>query len=94
VGPVAGAPPDGTPPSGAVPASPNPQVLIGSAKTFLPDANIQYSGLSPFLVGVWQLNLQIPLDATTGGAVPVKIFMNSIPSIDPTSTATTTLAIK
>lgn len=95
LGPVPNAPADGTAPTGALPAAVKPQVLIGSAKIFLPDANILYSGLAPGLVGVWQLNIMIPPDATTGGSVPLKVFVNSIPNIDPTNTtASTTISIK
>ncbi|MDQ1469241.1 MAG: hypothetical protein QOJ99_721 [Bryobacterales bacterium] len=94
VGQVPNAPVDGAAPTGPLPAASIPQVLIGNAKTFLPDANIQYSGLNPTLVGVWQLNILIPQDAPTG-SVAIKVFMNSIASIDPSSgTATTTIAIK
>lgn len=94
VGPVPNAPADGSAAAGATPAASLPQVLIGNSKTFLPDANVQYSGLAPGLVGVWQLNILIPQDAQTG-SVAIKIFMNSIPSIDPANTsATTTIAIK
>ena len=95
VGPVPDAPADGTAPTGAAPAAVKPQVLIGSAKAFLPDANVLYSGLAPGLVGVWQLNILIPSDATTGGSVPLKVFVNSIPNLDPSNTtATTTISIK
>jgi uncharacterized protein (TIGR03437 family) len=94
VGQVPNAPVDGAAPTGPLPAASIPQVLIGNAKTFLPDANIQYSGLNPTLVGVWQLNILIPQDAPTG-SVAIKVYMNSIASIDPSSgTATTTIAIK
>jgi uncharacterized protein (TIGR03437 family) len=94
LGPVANAPADGSAATGITPASSLPQVLLGTSKTFLPDANIQYSGLAPGLVGVWQLNFLVPLDAQTG-TVAIKIFMNSIPSIDPgNSAATTTISIK
>jgi uncharacterized protein (TIGR03437 family) len=94
LGPVPNAPPDGSAPSGTTPAASLPQVLIGNAKTFLPDANVQYSGLAPGLVGVWQLNILVPADAQTG-SVAIKVFMNSIPSIDPANASvTTTIAIK
>src|SRR5205807_5479476 len=93
-GPVPNAPADGSAPTGATPAASLPQVLLGNAKTFLPDANIQYSGLNPTLVGVWQLNILIPQDAPSGSVV-IKVFMNSIASIDPSNTgATTTIAIR
>src|SRR5262249_7169011 len=77
LGPLPGAPPDGSLPGGVVSGTTNPQVLIGAtSKGFIPDANIQYSGLAPTLVGVWQLNILIPSDATTGSSVPVKVFVN------------------
>jgi uncharacterized protein (TIGR03437 family) len=95
LGPVAGAPVDGVAPTGAVPGPALPQVLIGTAKAFVPDANVLYSGLAPGLVGVWQLNVLIPADAQTGGSVAIKVLMNSIPNIDPgNTTATTSIAIK
>jgi uncharacterized protein (TIGR03437 family) len=96
VGPVPNPPPDGQGSPVAI-ASPNPpQVLLGaSATTFVPAANVTFSGIAS-LVGVWQINLTIPTDAPTGGSVPIKIFQNSIPSIDlnQTTAAATTIAIK
>lgn len=64
-----------TPTSGtAVPASPihatqtTPIVTIGGVP-----ATVAFSGLTPGFVGLWQLNLLIPLNAPTGNAVPVVI---------------------
>lgn len=97
VGPVPNAPPDGQAPSGAVSAPNAPQILLGaSATTFVPAANVTYSGLAPLFPGIWQINLTIPADAPTGGSIPIKIFQNNVPSIDPTQTtaAATTIAIK
>jgi uncharacterized protein (TIGR03437 family) len=63
IGAVPGAPPDGSAPTGALPASRAPTVFI------FPDtitgSAIQYSGLAPDLVGVWQINVQIPSDIPT-----------------------------
>lgn len=41
-------------------------------------ATVQYSGLAPGFVGLWQLNVQIPPDETTltGDAVPVLVFLH------------------
>ncbi len=96
LGAVPNAPADGQAATGPVPATSAPQVLLGaSATSFLPASNVLYSGLSPQFPGIWQINLMIPSDAPTGGSVPIKIFQNSIPSIDPTqSVAATTIAIK
>ncbi len=95
LGPVPNAPPDGEAPKGITQAPTRPLVVLGAAITALPDENIQYSGLAPGLVGVWQLNLLIPSNAQTGASVPIRIFQNSITSVDPASTAgATTIAIK
>lgn len=96
VGPVPNPPPDGQ--SSPVPiSSPNPpQVLLGAnATAFVPAADVTFSGIGS-LVGLWQINLTIPTNAPTGGSVPIKIFQDSIPSIDPnqTTAAVTTIAIK
>jgi uncharacterized protein (TIGR03437 family) len=61
-GVVDGMPADGVPSSGLKPTSYTPQVIIGSGATNnpLPVNLIQYSGLAPGLVGVWQINAVIP----------------------------------
>ncbi len=80
-GAVTGAPADGNPSSGLVPTVNTPQILLGSASTgiFVPASNIQYSGLAPGGVGLWQINFTIPSNAPTGN-VPITVFMNSISS--------------
>ena len=89
------APADGAAATGPVSASSKPLVVIGSSTTPLPDDNVSYSGLAPGLVGVWQLNILIPQSAQTGGSVSIRIFQNSIPSVDSgSSTGPTTIAIK
>jgi len=97
LGPVSTPPPDGQPVTAATPGLATPQVLIGSSATaFVDPSDITYSGLSPTLVGVWQMNLTIPTSAPTGGSVPIRIFLNSIPSVDPAQAGatTTTISIK
>lgn len=79
-----------TPVTGAPPASGStlfatattPYVTIGGVP-----ANVLFSGLTPGLVGLWQLNITIPANAPTGTAVPVKIWQNG------RLTNTTTIAI-
>lgn len=95
-GPVSGAPADGQAATGLAVTLSQPQVVIGSATTFLPDTNVQYSGLAPGLVGVWQVNILIPQTAQTGPSVPIKLFLNSVSNIDPNSTVqgSTTIAIQ
>lgn len=96
-GAVANAPPDGTPSTGPVSTAATPQVLLGPAgsATYVPSANIQYSGLAPDLVGVWQINVLIPATAPSG-QVPIEIIMNSFPSDNPAnpSEVATTISIK
>jgi uncharacterized protein (TIGR03437 family) len=41
---------------------------------------IQFSGLAPGWVGLWQINITVPSDASTGTAVPVKVVINGVPS--------------
>lgn len=80
---VANAPPDGQASTGPVPTTGHPQILLGGA--LLPDANIQYSGLAPYLAGVWQINFQIPNTVTPGNSVPLVVLMNSVRSDNPSS---------
>ncbi len=96
-GPVTNAPPDGTASTGPVPTTVTPQVLLGpsGSATYVPSANIQYSGLAPGLVGVWQINILIPSTAPSG-QVPIEILMDSIPSDNPAnlSQVATTISIE
>jgi uncharacterized protein (TIGR03437 family) len=91
-GPVPNAPPDGMPATGQVPTATTPQVLIGG--TYVPSANILYSGLAPYLVGVWQINVTIPSDETTGNYVPIEVLLNSFSSNPAPGQIATTIAIK
>lgn len=93
-GPVSSPPADGTASTGQVPTAATPEVILGT--TFVPSSNVQYSGLAPALIGVWQINVQIPMTATTGSAVPIQVFMNSIPSNNPAAPTqvATTVSIK
>jgi uncharacterized protein (TIGR03437 family) len=76
-------------PSGAAaPGSPlyvtpeTPTVTIGGVA-----APVAFSGLSPGLVGLWQLNVQIPASAPTGASVPLVI------SFGEKNSKTTTIAV-
>jgi uncharacterized protein (TIGR03437 family) len=53
-------------------------VLIEPA--FVPDENIEYVGLAPGLVGVYQINVRIPTTIGPSAAVPVVIQVRSINS--------------
>jgi uncharacterized protein (TIGR03437 family) len=81
VGNIPGAPPDGQAASGPISAPRAPTVLIfpetvtGSAVT--------YSGLAPGLVGVWQINVQVPADIPTtmpGQPTFTYVIQASVPS--------------
>jgi uncharacterized protein (TIGR03437 family) len=95
---VTNAPPDGQAGTGPVPTAMNPQILLGSAPNaaYVPDTNIQYSGLAPALAGVWQINFQVPMTAQAGNDVPIIVLMNSIPSDNPSvpGQIATTISIK
>jgi uncharacterized protein (TIGR03437 family) len=46
-----------------------PAVTIGG----IPAPVIEYSGLAPGLVGLYQVNVQVPTGVTSGSAIPVVI---------------------
>ena len=54
-----------------------PSVCVAIGSTF---GDIQFSGLAPGLVGIWQVNVKIPVNALTGNAVPVRALINGVPS--------------
>ena len=73
-------PPDGEAATRAVRTKRPPQVLMGTGP--VPEGNIEYAGLAPGLVGVWQLNVRIPLNVITLPNFPTQIIIlqNSVPS--------------
>jgi len=77
-GAIPNAPPDGTPPTGALSTPDLPRVIIGSG--FVPDENILYSGLAPNLVGVWQINVRVPMSVPPSSTTPVVVLHRGIPS--------------
>jgi uncharacterized protein (TIGR03437 family) len=40
---------------------------------------VQFSGLAPGFVGLWQINVKLPADTPTGN-IPVRILINGVPS--------------
>jgi uncharacterized protein (TIGR03437 family) len=81
---VPGAPPDGTPPQSPVPTpAPPPNVIVGAclvddtACTMETGEHIKYSGLSAY-PGVWQLNVQIPMNTAPGSQVPLLVGIDNI----------------
>ena len=97
-GRVPNAPADGNVSSGPLPNPNLPVITLTSGTTTytVPASAIGYSGIAPFLVGVWQLNLTIPQEAPSGNRVQIIVQQYGYSSLDPTNVAntTTTLAIK
>jgi uncharacterized protein (TIGR03437 family) len=91
---VPNAPDDGVPPDGAVATDGLPRVVIGGG--FVDPSAIEYSGLAPGLVGVWQINVRIPQSTAPNNAVVVAVLMNDIPSTNPQNPAQirTTIAVR
>jgi uncharacterized protein (TIGR03437 family) len=77
LGQVDNPPPDGSPAplDSLVQTLATPVVTIGGAT-----ADVQFSGLAPGLVGYYQVNAVVPVDAPSGGAVTLVVSVNDIPS--------------
>ena len=56
-------------------SQPSMCVAIGSAF-----GDVQFSGLAPGFVGLWQINVKVPQGIVTGGSVPVRVLINGVPS--------------
>ena len=76
-GVVSGMPDDGAMASGVINTPGKPRVLINTA--YVADSDVQYSGLAPGLIGVWQINVKVP-DTTPPGAVRIMVVWNDVPS--------------
>jgi uncharacterized protein (TIGR03437 family) len=78
LGPVGTPPADGHNSTDALrPTSSTLSALIGGAP-----AQVVFSGLSPQFTGVYQVNLTIPANVTTGDAVPVQLMIGGVTSAD------------
>lgn len=76
---VSGQPPDGTPATGAIATDQKPRVIING--TLLADADVQFSGLAPNFIGLWQVNAKVPTTVPTSNiSVPVQVEYNGIVS--------------
>ena len=53
-----------------------PAMCVAIGSTF---GEIQYSGLAPGYVGLWQINVKIPTDAPAGN-VALRVLINGVPS--------------
>ena len=54
-----------------------PSVCVAIAGLF---GEIQFSGLAPGIVGVWQLKVNIPANTASGGALPLRAVINGAPT--------------
>jgi uncharacterized protein (TIGR03437 family) len=89
-----GAPPDGVAPAEKVRFS-GQQLRVLLATDFVPDANIEYAGLAPGMVGVIQIDVKVPDRVPPEQNVPVILVLGSTPSnIVNGIRRTTTVAIK
>ena len=70
---IGGAPPDGNVSNTQLQTAQFPLVVIGTGP--VPPENIQYFGLSPALVGVWQLNVVIPDTVITTPTNPTQVIV-------------------
>ena len=87
---VSGMPPDGVPTPGAIlSTNAKPNVLI-NGPNFVPDSDVQFSGLCPGFVGLWQINVKVPANVPPGD-VPVFVSIGGISSsLDPNGIRRTT----
>lgn len=65
---------------GLVKTTTTPTVLIGGQGGVA--GQVQFSGLNPYYVGLYQLNVQIMPGTPTGDAVPIQIQMGNVISTD------------
>ncbi len=68
LGPVTSTPKDGASPTGTSSTTVKPVVMIGGST-----ASVQFSGLAPGFVGLYQVNIQVPQSAPIGDAVSLQI---------------------
>jgi uncharacterized protein (TIGR03437 family) len=88
---VPGMPSDGHLPDGLITTPSTPQVFIGGFQ--VPNSAIQFSGLAPCCVGLWQVNVQIPQTTAPGSQVSLVVFYQNYKSFnDPQHI--TTIAVK
>ncbi len=83
-----GMPPDGAPAQGTIATPQLPKVFINS--DFVPDGDIEFSGLAPGFIGLWQINVKVPANVPPGDVI-VYITYDGINSIlDPNGIRRTT----
>jgi uncharacterized protein (TIGR03437 family) len=71
---ISGMPADGDVLNAALKTPYTPTVYVGGTGPVPPDY-VLYSGLAPTLVGVWQINVKIPINVVSLPANPVQVFV-------------------
>jgi uncharacterized protein (TIGR03437 family) len=104
VGNIPNGPTDGQPVSGPTPAPASLRVFMGAnfvdETPLAPGESnggnfVQYSGLAPGLVGVWQVNVKIPMAVPPGTQTIIALLLNgNIADPDANSTYRATIAVK
>ena len=69
---------EATPRSPLINTISKPQVFIGGVE--VPAESVEFSGLAPDWVGLWQINVRIPALSFLSGRLPVQVFMNGVDS--------------
>jgi uncharacterized protein (TIGR03437 family) len=92
VGYIPGAPPDGTPATGPTESPARVRVAVGTA-VVEPGPDINYSGLAPTLVGVWQINVRIP-ELTAPGDTVVGLVVGDITGVTRQNGFLTSIQVK
>ena len=54
-----------------------PSVCVAIGTSF---GEVQFSGLTPGQVGIWQISVKIPISAAVGNTVPLRAVINGVPS--------------
>lgn len=92
-GRVPNAPPDGEVAQGEIRTTGEIQVLVGTR--FVDPADIQYSGLAPSLIGVWQINVRIPEWVAPSDAVDfVVLYRSRLSNLQNGTVLKTTIAVR
>jgi uncharacterized protein (TIGR03437 family) len=80
-GALDGMPSDGQAAQGIVQTAETPQVFINSG--YVPQGDVQFSGLAPGFAGLWQINVRVPSDAPPADVIVFLVYggVNSI--LDP-----------
>jgi uncharacterized protein (TIGR03437 family) len=96
LGPVEAPPAEGAPTTGIVRGVESIRVLIGDSG-FVPESNIQYFGLAPGFVGLYQINVRVPENVAPKADVDVVVEVRSALSNRtgvPERIVRTTIAVK